>query len=268
MTTYQTESGIPIAVATLSRIGSRRKNEDACGYWVTDAGYCFVVSDGAGGHVGGAVASEIAVKAVLTDYAANPGFSTEAVSRAIAIAEAQIHEGRAGNHELRDMTATIAVLMLDPLASRALYGHLGDTRIYSFHRGRARQLTRDHSLVQNLVDAGYVAAGDLRKHPDRSVLLAALGIDSEIKASMAERALGVQEGDAFLICSDGLWEGMNETEMEDALLNAHCVEDWLTAMETRVASIAKPNQDNYTAIAIWVGSPGEITIVPGNRRPD
>ena len=81
MTTYQTESGIPIAVATLSRIGSRRKNEDACGYWVTDAGYCFVVSDGAGGHVGGAVASEIAVKAVLTDYAANPGFSAEAVSR-------------------------------------------------------------------------------------------------------------------------------------------------------------------------------------------
>lgn len=267
MTSYQTESGMTISVATVSRIGSRRQNEDACGYWVTDAGYCFVVSDGAGGHVGGAVASEIAVKSVLTDYAATPEFSPEAVSRAMAIAEAQIHQGRAANHELRDMTATIAVLMLDPLGSRALYGHLGDTRIYSFHRGRARQLTRDHSLVQNLVDAGYVAANDLRKHPDRSVLLAALGIDSEIKATTSEKALSVQEGDAFLICSDGVWEGMNETEMESALLNAQSVEEWLNTMEATVERIAKPSQDNYTAIAIWVGSPSEITIVPGNRRP-
>lgn len=265
MTLYHTPGGIQVAIATLSRIGSRRQNEDACGYWVADAGYCFVVSDGAGGHVGGAVASEIAVKAVLTDFAASPAFSKEAVSRAISIAESQIHQGRDGNRELRDMTATIAVLMLDPHARQALYGHLGDTRIYSFQRGRARQLTRDHSLVQNLVDAGYVAAGDLRTHPDRSVLLAALGIEGEVIASTAERPLGVQEGDAFLICSDGLWEGMNEAEMEAALIKAGSVEEWLSAMAAYVEQIAKPSQDNYTAIGIWIGAPGEITIVPGNH---
>jgi PPM family protein phosphatase len=256
-------------VATLSRVGSRRQNEDACGFWVTDSGYCFVVSDGAGGHLGGAEASEIAVKAVLTDFANTPGFSVETVSRVIAIAEAQIHQGRAGNRELRDMTATIAILMIDAQARQALYGHLGDTRIYSFRRGRARQLTRDHSLVQNLVDAGYVAANDLRKHPDRSVLLAALGIDSEIAPSTAQQALEIHEGDAFMICSDGLWEGMSEADMEAALLNSQSVEEWLLQLEENVARTAKPNQDNYTAIGIWIGSPGEITIVPGTRsRPD
>jgi serine/threonine protein phosphatase PrpC len=265
MSVYHTPAGIPISVGTLSRVGARKQNEDACGFWVTEAGYCFVVSDGAGGHVGGAVASEIAVKAVLGDYAGTPGFSPEAVSRAIALAESNILAGRDGNKELRDMTATIAVLMLDTQARNALYGHLGDTRIYSFRRGRARQLTRDHSLVQNLVDAGYVAPGDLRKHPERSVLLAALGIESEVTASLSERPIDVQEGDAFLICSDGLWEGMGEAEMEDALLRAHSVEEWLVMLESNVARNDKPNQDNYTAVAVWVGSPGDITLVPGVR---
>ncbi len=265
MSVYHTPAGIPVSVATLSRVGSRTQNEDACGFWVTEAGYCFVVSDGAGGHAGGAVASEIAVKAVLGDYAQAPAFSPEAVGRAIAIAEKQIHQGRDDNRALRDMTATIAVLLIDAQARHALYGHLGDTRIYSFRRGRARQLTRDHSLVQNLVDAGYVAPGDLRKHPERSVLLAALGIESEVTAALAEKSIDVQEGDAFLICSDGLWEGMGENDMEDALLRSHSVEEWLAILDAQVARNAKPNQDNYTGVAIWIGSPGEITLVPGMR---
>jgi len=263
MSVYHTPAGIPVTVGTLSRIGSRRQNEDACGFWVTDAGFCFVVSDGAGGHVGGAVASELAVKAVLGDYAATPAFSPDAVARSMALAEARIQEGRSGNDTLRDMTATIAVLFVDAQARNALHGHLGDTRIYVFRRGRARQLTRDHSLVQNLVDAGYIAKEDLRKHPERSVLLAALGIESEFSPSTSEQAVEVHEGDAFLICSDGLWEGLSENDMEDALMRAHSVEEWLALLENQVVRNDKPNQDNFTGVAVWIGSPGDITLVPG-----
>lgn len=265
MSLYHTSAGVPVDIATLSRIGGRRQNEDACGFWVGEAGYCFVVSDGAGGHAGGAIASEIAVKAVLSDYAATPAFSVDALGRALSLAESGIRHGRDERRELRDMTATIAILMLDAQARLALHSHLGDTRIYNFRRGRARQLTRDHSLVQNLVDAGYVAPGDLRKHPERSVLLAALGIEGEIAPSTPEQALEVEEGDAFLICSDGLWEGIAESDMEAALLGATSVEAWLNQLAAQVEGHAKPNQDNYTAIGIWVGSPADITLGPGTR---
>jgi serine/threonine protein phosphatase PrpC len=265
MSVYHTHSGLSVSVATVSRIGSRERNEDACGYWVTEFGFCFVVSDGAGGHVGGAVASEIAVLAVLTDFSTAQGFSRETVANAIAVAEAQILQGREESRNLRDMTATIAMLLIDAEAHQAFFGHMGDTRIYKFSRGRATQLTRDHSLVQNLVDAGFVAQGELRQHPERSVLLAALGIDSDITPSISERALDVEEGDALLICSDGLWEGVVENDMEAALMKASSVEEWLLQLETNVVRHNNPSQDNYTAIAVWVGSPGEITVVPGDR---
>ena len=263
MNLHQTTSGQALAVSAISRTGSRSQNEDACGYWTSEASSCFVVSDGAGGHAGGAIASEIAVKTVLGSFSEAPSFGINRAKSVIAAADQALREGRGRSIELADMTATVAVLFLNGAGSRALWAHLGDTRIYVFRRGRAHQLTRDHSVVQNLVDAGYLAPEGLRTHPDRSLLLAALGIDNEGAApAISEVEFETNEGDAFLLCSDGLWEGINEAEMEDALLHAESVEDWLSGLEQRVVKRNKPSQDNYTALAIWLGSPQEITRLP------
>lgn len=263
MSLHQTSSGMTLAVGTLSRTGSRRHNEDACGYWTSQEASCFVVSDGAGGHAGGAIAAEIAVKSALDAFAENPGFGSAHVHDVISHAEQSLKDARKIKPELANMTATLAALFLDASGARARWLHVGDTRIYVFRRGRARQLTRDHSMVQNLVDAGYLAPEGLRRHPQRSLLLAALGMDGNgVGPTISEVELETSEGDAFLICSDGLWEGISEAGMEDTLLHAMSVEEWLIRLEQRVIGLEKPNQDNYTALAVWLGEPQEITRLP------
>lgn len=263
MSLHQTSSGMTLAVATLSRTGSRSHNEDACGYWTSENASCFVVSDGAGGHAGGSIASEIAVKATLSAFAGKPGFGTALTQEVLSSAEHSLRSGRLIKPELADMTATLAALFLNANGSRALWLHVGDTRIYIFRRGRARQLTRDHSMVQNLVDAGYLAPEGLRRHPERSLLLAALGMDNDgIGPTISETEFETCEGDVFLICSDGLWEGITEAGMEDALLHATSAEEWLFRLEQKVIGLGKPSQDNYTALAVWLGNPQEITRLP------
>jgi PPM family protein phosphatase len=245
---------------TLSRTGGRERNEDACGYWVNERGSCFVVSDGAGGHKGGAIASEIAVRTILSSFANEPRFDVDRVEEVLADAEAAIAEAKSNNADAPNMSATVTLLVIDSGQDQALWGHIGDTRLYLFRRGRAHRLTQDHSVAQSLIDAGYANDADTRKHPQRSVLYGALGMTGETKLTVQERAFAIEEGDAFLICSDGMWEPLVEMEMERTLAKAEGPEQWLVAMGHAVAAIESPHQDNYTGVAVWIGSPHDFTV--------
>jgi serine/threonine protein phosphatase PrpC len=262
MSVYVSGSGIRVEYATLSRLGRRERNEDVCGHWTASEGACFAVCDGVGGNEGGDVAADIAVRTLLSAFAAAPDLVRGNIESIIAQADAAIRYGQKLASHLRDMSATVAALFLDGKAKKAQWTSLGDTRLYHFRRRDCRLLTRDHSVVRSFVDAGILEEAQVRDHAKRSLLLAALGHGDKFSATALDTAFDVEDGDAFLLCTDGLWEPVTEAAMFDALRSAGSAEEWLSRMEQDVIAKNLPRQDNYSALAVWIGRPNEITL-PG-----
>ena len=249
-----------LEIAVLSKAGGRAHNEDACGYWTSEAGCCWVVSDGAGGHGGGDIASRTVVSSVLRDFAGEPAVAPQAVASLILRANQAVLREQATGQASRTMRATAAVLEIDKANDIAVWGHLGDTRIYVFRGCRVFFQSRDHSVMQTMVDAGFGDAAMLRTHPQRSVLLAALGTLEEIHPAVHE-AIELRDGDVFMLCSDGLWEYVDEATMERLLAESISAEGWLAGLEAEVLAHAKRDHDNYSALAVWVGNPADATRI-------
>jgi serine/threonine protein phosphatase PrpC len=256
MTTSAMTDDAPVRLswAQASETGMRAANQDAIGAARNGDLACFVVADGTGGHYGGEVASRIAVDAVLGAFCDAPAFGAPALLSYVAHASTNLAEAKRADAELADMSTTVAALLIDQQTARAVWAHLGDTRIYLFRGGRVHAVTSDHSLTQQLIDAGYASAGQLRVHPQRNILLAAIGAEGESPVAASDE-FALQAGDALLACSDGLWEWVLEDEMEQALSGTARSEDWLAAMCARAdaaVGAAGKVRDNYSAYAIRV----------------
>ena len=246
-------------LATLSRRGGRNYNEDACGHWHSDSHLCCVVADGAGGHGGGDKASKLAVQFILGAFAGTPDGTPEAIERMIVATNRSIIQHRADDRALQNMHSTVVALFIDFEGRAGTWGHCGDSRLYVFRAGKVAARTRDHSLVQSLVDGGMLAAEDMRSHPQRSELLSALGVGEEdLQVSVSTPPWQVEAGDAFLLCTDGMWEYVEDAQMEVALTQAVSPSAWLQVLEQAVLQGAshKPRHDNFTALAVWVSEPG------------
>lgn len=247
-------------VAVLSRVGGRSHNEDACGYWSSDEAACFVVCDGAGGHGGGDVAARTVVSGIVREFAAAPQVSAQAITTLIQGANAELLAQQKASRAWSDMRSTVAVLAIDRGREFALWGHVGDTRVYGFRDDHVRFQSHDHSVLQRMIDAGYGDPSLLRSHPRRGVLLHALGGDEPVPpAPIAAQPLYLRDGDAFLLCTDGLWEYVSETRMLQALAAAADAAGWLAALEAEVRDHAPAGNDNYSAIAVHVAEVGDAT---------
>jgi serine/threonine protein phosphatase PrpC len=122
--------------------------------------------------------------------------------------------------------------------------------------------TRDHSFVESLVDAGVIEEHETRDHPERSVLLSALGKQDdelELSASMSSRV--VRASDVFLLCSDGIWEYLTDGVLEQLLAAAATPQAWLAAIKDTVLAATRQlaSHDNYTAVAVWLGADAVAT---------
>ena len=248
-----------IELAILSRPGGRPYNEDACGHWHSDRHLCCVVADGAGGHGGGEVASRLAVSHIIERFASAQLRSADEVRELLLSTNENVILHRADAPELRQMHTTVVSLFLDLHNGEALWGHAGDSRLYLFREGQMLERTKDHSLVQSLVEAGLLTPEQTRSHPRRSELQSALGTDpSYLRISIAPRAWSTRSGDVFLLCTDGLWEYVDESDMALTLRHAVGPVDWLNALEAKVlqavAASGKSGHDNFSAIAVWARS--------------
>src|SRR5262245_24355251 len=175
-----------LEISVLLNPGGRERNEDACGFW-TGAGCSFsVVSDGAGGHGGGDVASKIAVRAILSSFQDHPSCTGAAIDAALKTAHRAIVEQQPTREALSGMRATATVLAIDTIHHTAVWGHVGDTRLYCFRGGRIVAQTKDHSVVQKMVDAGYLAQAAIRQSLQRSKLFAALGHNEDFVATVEQ----------------------------------------------------------------------------------
>jgi PPM family protein phosphatase len=254
-------AGLPtqqVELAILSRQGGRDYNEDACGHWHSDAQLCCVVADGAGGMGGGDVASKLVVRHIIEQASQAPLARVDEVHDLIVDSNAQVrrHQRETPGHE--QMHTTVVALFVDLARGEALWGHAGDSRLYLFRDGRMLSHTRDHSMVQSLVDAGVLGEEQTRTHPKRSELQSALGTAPEhLMVGTATRPWQLLAGDAFLLCTDGLWEFVDEAEMAASLARAADPQAWLTQLEALVLRHASERgatrHDNFSAIGVWFG---------------
>lgn len=241
-------------VAMLSKPGGRRYNEDRAGHAMFDAGACFVLADGAGGHGGGDTAAGIAVDRVLHDFSLTVSVDREALADFVSAANAAVVEGQSTSLELSDMRTTIAVVAVDAATRSASWCNAGDTRIYLFRAGKMIYRSRDHSVVQEMVDAGLLGPDAPRTHPQRNVLTSGLG-GGEVLLNLSESPVPLQKDDVFLLCSDGFWEYVEEADMERTLAVCSTAADWIAAMEPILLARVSGEHDNYTALVARVVDP-------------
>ncbi len=246
-----------IELALMSERGGRDYNEDACGHWHSERYLCCVLADGAGGHGGGDVASKFAVSHVLQGYAAMPAHHPQALEALLLDTNRALLAHRAGNPALRNMHSTVVVLSIDLQDRHALWGHCGDSRFYAFRHGAVAARTRDHSLVQSLMDAGLLDEAGARVHPKRSELYSALGTEgNDLQISVSQTPFPLYGGEALMLCTDGLWEWLPDDDIATALSHAAEPQAWLNDLEQRVrrAAVNAPKHDNFTALALWLGA--------------
>lgn len=249
-----------LEISVLSKPGGRSANEDACGFWSSPTTCFCVVSDGAGGHRGGDVASKLVVQHVLAMFKQIGDSSEAAIKMALKSANSAIIAEQQRSSELSDMRATVVVLAVDTARRVAAWGHLGDSRLYCFRQRRVIVQTRDHSVAQNMVDAGYLQQAEIRALPKRNALMGALGEEDGVEP-LIETGFAVNAGDTFLLCTDGLWEYIEEAMMERLLKASNTMEEWLKVLESEVLAQGRAAQDNYSALVISCSDADEVTLM-------
>jgi protein phosphatase len=215
-----------IEVSVQSDIGCQRQNnEDSFGYWEPEddqqflrKGRLAVVADGMGGYEGGQEASRLAVETLVEVYRDFGGDDPQAaLVEALQTAHEQIRQYSFAHPELRGMgtTCTAAAIVQDAL----YYVHVGDTRLYLIRDGQITRVTRDHSYVGRLVESGMISAEEAENHPQRNILTAALGTNPDLIMDSPGQPEPLRPEDVLLICSDGLWGLVRDSEILDAVEN-------------------------------------------------
>lgn len=250
-------ASLSLDVALVSERGGRSYNEDACGHWHSEQQLCCVLADGAGGHGGGDIASRLAVQALIEQFSRSPSHSGEELALLLRRTNDALLAERVPGTVRQDMHSTVVSLVIDFERRRAHWAHVGDSRLYWFRGGRLIERTRDHSLVQALVEAGLLGEEQLRVHPKRSELRSALGLPADaLELSSADGQVEVQAGDVFMLCTDGLWEYLDDALLERSLQAAATPQAWLDQLKSEVYRLAghKPSHDNFSALVVWVGA--------------
>jgi serine/threonine protein phosphatase PrpC len=215
-----------IEVSVQSDIGClRQNNEDSFGYWEPEddqqflrKGRLAVVADGMGGYEGGQEASRLAVETLVEVYRNFGGDDPQAaLVEALQAAHEQIREYSFAHPGLRGMgtTCTAAAIVQDSL----YYVHVGDTRLYLIRDGQITRVTRDHSYVGRLVESGMISPEEAENHPQRNILTAALGTNPDLIMDSPGQPEPLRPEDVLLICSDGLWGQVRDSEILDAVEN-------------------------------------------------
>ncbi len=227
----------------------RETNQDNCMAACPDADSCFaVVCDGMGGAKAGDVASEIAVKTISERVAASwrKNMSNESVinllTTAISAANITIYDRAGEDPLLSGMGTTVVAVVV--IGNRMVVAHAGDSRAYAF-TDHLSQLTKDHSLVQDMVDSGLITQAQAAVHPNRNYITRALGIGEKIEIDFSEFVFSDDE--KVLLCSDGLTNFVNDNLITE-ILSSGDFED----MARRLVAAANENGggDNITAVVL------------------
>lgn len=238
--------------ALITNCGDRKVNEDTAKVFEGNGCACFVVCDGLGGHGMGDVAS-----ALVADVFGNM-FSLYAEADADSFLEKAFNASQdillakqKSDGVLNKMKTTAAAVMIND--KNVYIGHIGDSRVYVFKDNAVSFQTLDHSFSQMLVFTDEISSDEIRNHPDRNILLKALGNERENDMFEFQLPISTDDCQALLLCSDGFWELINEEEMGNCLASCTDADSWLQSMTQIVRKNGENrNMDNYSAIAIFL----------------
>jgi protein phosphatase len=226
----------------------------------------YAVADGMGGHAAGEVASSTAIQALQAAFAASDEHSAESLQSAAKAANRAVWEQARTNRGMLGMGTTLVALAVvehgDGTNGLAV-AHIGDSRLYLLRAGSLKQLTVDHSLVQELVDDGQISEAQAAVHPQRHVLTRALGVEPTVEVDLID--LTPKHGDRYLLCSDGLPREASDEQIAAVLTRfsdpSEAAKELVTLANTRGGS------DNVTAVVVDVlaneDSPETLIVVPG-----
>lgn len=241
------------ALAQQTRLGTRAMNEDRVGCWSTSAAVLMAVADGLGGHEHGEVAAELAVTLL------GAAFQREALPR-LADPAAFLERGLAAGHAaiLREAqsrglpetprTCLVACVVQD---GHAHWTHIGDTRLYHIRGARILTRTRDHTVVQQLIDEGRIREEAVSSHPERNRLLQCLG-GYRLPRPQAAESARLAKDDILLLCSDGLWGPLTQRQLVHSLLSRPlegAIEELVALAEKRAGA----HCDNVSVLAMSWG---------------
>ncbi len=251
-------------VSVLTDVGCRRESNEDSGRYVkpsdpellSNKGVLVIVADGMGGHAAGEVASRMAVDVISRTYYDDKADAPIALKRAFEKANRAIYEQSRKEETLKGMGTTCTALALQN--SSAFSAHVGDSRLYLVRNEEIYQQTEDHSAVMQMVKRGLLSVEEARRHPDKNVILRAMGRHPEVEVATWEEPLSVRDGDQFLLCSDGLHDLVGDEEMKQAALE----NDPHSACESLIA-LAKQRggHDNITVGIVQVKSISEDKTV-------
>lgn len=230
--------------------GGREVNEDSARVFEKDGKKCLVLCDGLGGHGKGEVASALVVEAVGQIFNSAQKIDEDFLRSAFQLSQEALIDEQIRQDAKTDMKTTAVAMYID--GNKVQWGHVGDSRLYAFAKNKVKLRTLDHSVPQMLVFAREIKEKQIRNHPDRNRLLRVMGIEWEKPMYELDEQTQLEKYQAFLLCSDGFWELIDEKQMCKLLKNSSTVEEWMQAMVEVIKQngIGK-NMDNYTAIALW-----------------
>ncbi|MCA9508406.1 MAG: Stp1/IreP family PP2C-type Ser/Thr phosphatase [Myxococcales bacterium] len=230
-----------------SDIGRKRSSNEDC-YFASDEIGLYVVADGMGGHRAGDHASKLAIESATREFIReyDKGCEiSEALSRAVANAALRVFNASQDNLDLRGMGTTLSMLAVKN--GRAHIAHVGDSRIYCIRNNQIHQLTSDHSLVNEQVQAGIMSPDEARTSALRNIITRAIGHNKTVSAD--HFSLSVKKGDFFLLCTDGLNNMLIDSEIV-GLINSLRPDFAINKMIEN--SNKNGGDDNITAILVQV----------------
>jgi serine/threonine protein phosphatase PrpC len=229
--------------AALTDVGRVREgNEDS----YLAAPPLFVVADGMGGAQAGEVASGEVIEAFET--AVEQDSLPDSLVETIESANSRIYEMASGDRNLAGMgTTTTAAMVTD---GEVVLAHVGDSRAYRSREGKLEQLTDDHSLVGGLVRLGKLTPAEAESHPQRSVILRAVGVESKVEVDLLR--MPIEDGDVYLLCSDGLSSMVRDEVIEETLRMDHKLDE-TAEMLVDLANMSG-GRDNVTVVLFRVAA--------------
>lgn len=226
--------------------GGRSYNEDSVGSRIEDDHGIFVVADGLGGHSFGELASACVRDTLLDGFPCRDGDPAQWLKVKIADANQRVLALQQEKNAV--MKSTVAALYV--MGSRAIWAHAGDSRLYCIHEGRIRACTEDHSVAYKKYKAGEITRREIAFDEDQSRLLRSIGgVDhSEPAVRVYEEFLS--PGDAFLLCSDGVWEFLDDGEIVIDLLKSKSAKQWAEYLLLRMMERIRGGNDNLTLLTV------------------
>ncbi len=235
--------------ATATRQGDRETNQDRCAVLPRNSGGLLLLADGMGGHPRGELAAQVFIDSLARAFD-QAGWPVAGPAQFLETACHRAHTAivAAGEQEqppVRPLTTGVACLVQE---QQACWAHAGDSRLYLFRNGETRARTRDHSLVQEIIERGELEESERELHPLRNIVTRSLGGTPQEPVVELSGVTALQPGDTLLLCSDGLWSALPEDHLAELAL-ADSLEQAAQAIALEAEQASRPSSDNITLVA-------------------